>query len=358
MYRTRFSFRHFVVDDVNNLTVDQLPADIDLVTASFPCIDLSLAGNRAGLAGEHSGTVWPFLKLLENVTGFLSSRGGKDLAEVCRFLAKLGYAIDLAVVDARWFTPQSRPRLFAMAVRKEDAANQWPLSAGAPPSRVRPRSVRDFQQANPGLPFVELPLPEPPRQAPSKLSSILEDLSADDERWWPDEQTTVLLHNMAPRHRQRVAGLLDGRRDGVATLYRRRHDRTVGEVRDDEIAGCLRTPQGGSSVQFLVDCRGGKPRIRPLTGREYARLQGAEHFPFTLATGKPAWDSETRCAHRPCAGWRNTRSGMFLEQLCGEIRKWPCLSKRLRMPPAECLLRMSGLGLCAQGGVSYRRASH
>ena len=57
MYRTRFGFRHFVVDDVNNLTVDQLPADIDLVTASFPCIDLSLAGNRAGLAGEHSGTV-------------------------------------------------------------------------------------------------------------------------------------------------------------------------------------------------------------------------------------------------------------------------------------------------------------
>ena len=295
MYRTRFGFRHFVVDDVNNLTVDQLPADIDLVTASFPCIDLSLAGNRAGLAGEHSGTVWPFLKLLaarcrcaaapaavllENVTGFLSSRGGKDLAEVCRFLAKLGYAIDLAVVDARWFTPQSRPRLFAMAVRREDAASRWPLSAGAP-SRVRPRRVRDFQQANPGLPFVELPLPEPPSRAPNRLSSILEDLSADDERWWPDEQTKVLLHNMAPRHRQRVAGLLDGQRDGVATLYRRRrHDRTVGEVRDDEIAGCLRTPQGGSSVQFLVDCRGGKPRIRPLTGREYARLQGAEQFPI------------------------------------------------------------------------------
>ena len=64
MYRTRFGFRHFVVDEVNNLTVDQLPADIDLVTASFPCIDLSLAGNRAGLVGEHSGTVWPFLKLL------------------------------------------------------------------------------------------------------------------------------------------------------------------------------------------------------------------------------------------------------------------------------------------------------
>ena len=90
MYRARFGLRHFAVDDVNNLTVDQLPADVDLFTASFPCVDLSLAGNRYGLAGVHSGTIWPFLKLLadrclfgnaptavllENVTGFLSSHG-------------------------------------------------------------------------------------------------------------------------------------------------------------------------------------------------------------------------------------------------------------------------------------------
>ena len=340
MYHARFGFRHFVVDDVNNLTVDQLPADIDLATASFPCIDLSLAGNRAGLAGEHSGTVWPFLELLaarcrcaaapaavllENVTGFLSSHGGRDLAEVCRFLGKLGYAIDLAVVDARWFTPQSRPRLFAIAVRSDDAASQWPPAAGAP-SRLRPRSVRGFQQANPGLPFVELPLPEPPRQAPSRLSSILEDLSADDERWWPDEQTATLLRNMAPPHRRRVEKLLAGQRDGVATLYRRRrHSRTVGEVRDDEIAGCLRTPQGGSSVQFLVDCRGGKPRIRPLTGREYARLQGAGQFPihvgdrqarmgFGDAVCVPAvrWLASHAFGHvLGTAAWRDPQTALF-----------------------------------------------
>lgn len=340
MYRARFGFRHFVVDDVNNLTVDQLPADIDLATASFPCIDLSLAGNRAGLAGEHSGTVWPFLELLaahcqsaaapaavllENVTGFLSSHGGRDLAEVCRFLGKLGYAIDLAVVDARWFTPQSRPRLFAMAVRSDDAANQWP-PPGCAPSRLRPRGVRTFQQANPGLPFVELPLPEPPGQALGRLSSILEDLSADDERWWPDEQTATLLRNMAPPHRRRVEKLLAGQRDGVATLYRRRrHSRTVGEVRDDEIAGCLRTPQGGSSVQFLVDCRGGKPRIRPLTGREYARLQGAGQFPihvrdrqarmgFGDAVCVPAvrWLASHAFGHvLGTAAWRDPQTALF-----------------------------------------------
>ena len=64
MYRSRFGFRHFVTDDVNNLRLEHLPVKVDLATASFPCIDLSLAGNRAGLSGEHSGTVWPFLELL------------------------------------------------------------------------------------------------------------------------------------------------------------------------------------------------------------------------------------------------------------------------------------------------------
>lgn len=74
-----------------------------------------------------------------------------------------------------------------------------------------------------------------------------------------------------------------GRRGGAAAMYRRRRrKRTVGEVRGDEIAGCLRTPQGGSSVQFLVDCRSGAARIRPLTGVEYARLQGAGSFPVNV----------------------------------------------------------------------------
>lgn len=298
MYGARFGFRHLVVDDVNNLTVNQLPADVDLVTASFPCIDLSLAGNRAGLAGKHSGTIWPFLELLsarrrsggapaavllENVTGFLSSHGGRDLAEVCRFLATLGYAIDLAVVDACWFTPQSRPRLFVLGVRTHDVPACWPQPVGGP-SRLRPGNVRRFQIAHQDLPFVELPLPEPPWQAQNRLSAILEALGADDERWWPSAQTAALLHGMAPLHRRRVDELLAGRRNGVATMYRRcRGGRTVGEVRSDEIAGCLRTSQGGSSVQFLIDCRSGNVRIRPLTGREYACLQGADGFPIHVA---------------------------------------------------------------------------
>ena len=117
-----------MVDDINNLSFNDLPDDLDLLTASFPCIDLSLAGNRRGLAGQHSGTIWPFLDLtadivgngtppkallLENVTGFVTSHSGSDLEQVCE---RIGYLLDLIVVDAKWFTPQSRPRLFVVAL--------------------------------------------------------------------------------------------------------------------------------------------------------------------------------------------------------------------------------------------------
>ena len=296
MYRRRFGGEHFLLGDIHDLGVGDLPPGLDLVTASFPCIDLSLAGNRAGLAGQHSGTIWPFLDivtalciqrrppaavLLENVTGFLTSRGGADLADVCRRLAAVDYVIDVLSVDARWFRPQSRPRLF-VAARQREQGSPWRQS-GSQPSRLRPAAIRRFEAAHPDLPFVDLPLPAPPAEAPGTLVAVLEDLPPDDERWWPEDRVVALVADMAPQNRRRVDELLAGERDGVATMFRRRrHGRTVGELRPDRLAGCLRTPQGGSSVQFLVDCRSETPRIRPLTGREYARLQGADSFPIEV----------------------------------------------------------------------------
>ena len=67
MYADRFGTDHLRVDDIKNLTLSNVPDNLDLLTASFPCIDLSLAGNRRGLAGEHSGTVWPFLDLVADI---------------------------------------------------------------------------------------------------------------------------------------------------------------------------------------------------------------------------------------------------------------------------------------------------
>lgn len=116
---------HFVLDDVHKVDASKIPS-VELVTASFPCTDLSLAGGRRGIHAGESSAFWGFrdvlaqmktkpkLVLLENVTGFLSSSGGRDFEQAMRSLNALGYGVDPFILNARWFVPQSRPRLFVV----------------------------------------------------------------------------------------------------------------------------------------------------------------------------------------------------------------------------------------------------
>ena len=64
MYRDRFGHSDLSVADVHDISAVDIPAEIDLFTASFPCVDLSLAGNRQGIDGADSGAFWPFMNLL------------------------------------------------------------------------------------------------------------------------------------------------------------------------------------------------------------------------------------------------------------------------------------------------------
>lgn len=99
-----------------------------IITGGFPCQDLSVAGKRAGLAGERSGLFWEIRRLveetqtewfiLENVPGLLSSNGGKDFGIVLREMADLGYSIGWRVLDAQYFgVPQRRRRVFIVGSR-------------------------------------------------------------------------------------------------------------------------------------------------------------------------------------------------------------------------------------------------
>lgn len=98
-------------------------AAIDLLAGGFPCQDLSVAGKRAGLAGNRSGLFFEFARiiqtirprwvLLENVPGLLSSNDGRDMGVVVGTLADLGYGWAYRVLDARYFgVPQRRRRVF------------------------------------------------------------------------------------------------------------------------------------------------------------------------------------------------------------------------------------------------------
>jgi DNA (cytosine-5)-methyltransferase 1 len=92
-YVVNWGSEHLFVQDICSLETKDIPAVADLAWGSFPCQDLSLAGDGAGLEGKRSGTFWAFWKLmcdlqtegrkpkiiaLENVFGALTSRGGKD----------------------------------------------------------------------------------------------------------------------------------------------------------------------------------------------------------------------------------------------------------------------------------------
>lgn len=99
----------------------------DLVCGGFPCQDLSVAGKRAGLAGERSGLFWDALAfathvkarwiVLENVPGLLTSNQGRDFGVVVTALADAGYDhVEWRVLDSQFFgVPQRRRRVFVVA---------------------------------------------------------------------------------------------------------------------------------------------------------------------------------------------------------------------------------------------------
>jgi DNA (cytosine-5)-methyltransferase 1 len=289
-YRSYFGAGPYVVADVASLKPTDLPGTPVLVWASFPCQDLSLAGNGAGLAGERSGTFRPFWKLvrglvregrgprivvLENVTGTLTSHGGRDFTAIAGTLMREGYRVGALVIDAVQFVPQSRPRLFIIAVGN-DVAPPARIVASEGSGAWHTESLwRAYEQLPAGVKreWVWWNLPSPHQQTPS-LTRLIED-PPTGTAWHTVRQTNHILGLMAPLHREKVreAKLLGSRAIGM--VYRRTRLRTQrAEVRFDDVSGCLRTPAGGSSRQTMLIVEGRRIRSRLLSPREAARLMG------------------------------------------------------------------------------------
>lgn len=302
MYQGHFgdADTHFDLTDIHDVSGRQLP-DAFLATASFPCTDLSLAGKGRGLRGRQSSAFFgltdilremgerrPPLVLLENVMAFLTSHGGRDFETAVRTLNELGYCVDVFAVDAKSFVPQSRPRLFVVGSAVNHAEPQGPL--GQPWSeRLRPKNVAKFIDNHPHLQWSLRPLPEPPLQANKRLDDVLEDLPADAPEWWSEERAQYLYNQMSDRHRKVVDTWLDLEQWSYGTVFRRVRKqsdgskRSMGELRWDGIAGCLRTPKGGSGRQIVVKAGHHKFSARLLTPRECARLMGADDYRITVS---------------------------------------------------------------------------
>lgn len=289
MYAAQFpdAEEHFVLEDAHRLKGGDVPS-VTLATASFPCTDLSLAGARRGLAGAQSGAFWAFtrvleqmkarrppLVLLENVPGFLTSRGGADFLAAMRELNALGYAVDAFQIDAARFVPQSRARLFVVGRQGGDGSAPPDTTAGDP---SRPPALRRFIASHPEIRWSLHPLPPPPERSLT-LPDILEDLPDDAPEWWSAERAAYLLSQMSPAHRRVADDMIRGNEWRFGTVFRRvRNGKSMAELRVDGLAGCLRTPKGGSGRQILFAAGRGRYRARLLTPRECARLMGADDF--------------------------------------------------------------------------------
>ena len=286
--------------DVAELKTADLPGIADLAWASFPCQDLSLAGNGAGLGGRQSGTFWPFWRLmvalgkegrapavviLENVCGTLTSREGADFAAISKALVGAGYQFGALVIDAVHFLPQSRPRLFVIAVRAggsipPDLKLSEPGRAWHTPALLR---AHDRLSATERACWLWWHLPVPATRN-MELANMIEDRPTCVE-WNTPAETARLLGMMSRVNLEKVTRAREAKRLMIGTIYKRTRTNEDGvrtqraEVRFDGVAGCLRTPMGGSSRQTILLVEGNKTRSRLLSQREAARLMGIpDHY--------------------------------------------------------------------------------
>ncbi|MFZ2235617.1 MAG: DNA cytosine methyltransferase [Dokdonella sp.] len=300
-YAANWGRDHIVCEDVAKLSTADLPGRADLAWASFPCQDLSLAGSRRGLGtsgskvATRSGTFWPFWSLitklkeqnrspklivLENVYGALTSNGGSDFSMICSTLSQAGYIHGAMLVDAARFVPQSRQRVFFIAVHP-DLTIPSELFSDKPSVAWHPKAMTD---AYAGL-AADVKKnwrwwnPREPEIRSANFSDFIEENPSGVD-WNSEQQTKKLLDMMSEVNRQKVsAAALKGKKI-VGGVYKRTRigvdgiKRQRAEVRFDDLAGCLRTPSGGSSRQTILIVDGKSVRSRLLSPREAARLMG------------------------------------------------------------------------------------
>lgn len=258
------------------------------------------AGYRNGLNGKESGTFFAFSRLLndlkkegrqppvvmlENVQGLLTSNNGQDIIAVIDNFCKLGYCVDIIEINAKYFTPQSRPRIFifgifpeiaeSISIVKNHKRNYIEWEARIQSNKVlRPTKIIKVMIGNDEYNWCALNLPNI-IETNKELSFVIEEIGDDSNLWWSKDRCEHLFAQISETNKVKLESMMDSNEYSYGTVYRRmRNGKSMAELRNDGIAGCLRTPKGGSSKQILVRAGKGAFSVRLLTPRECARLQG------------------------------------------------------------------------------------
>ncbi len=293
-YRSNWGANEIVEGDIHDLDISKIPSRADLAWASFPCQDLSLAGNGKGLNGERSGAFWGFwdiiqkLKLerrapsvlvIENVIGALTSNKGRDFSELCRALKLLGYRFGAMVIDASLFLPQSRPRLFIVAIQHGVTLYEELLGETQQPEWTSVALNRAWESLSPDLKkewiWWRLPVPE---KRNSRLIDLIE-IEPIGVDWHTPNETARVIAMMSDTNLAKLDAAKKIGKRTIGTIYKRMRDEggercQRAELRFDDVAGCLRTPGGGSSRQIIIEVNGLDVKTRLISSREAARLMG------------------------------------------------------------------------------------
>ena len=266
----------FHLGSIENICGKNVPNAL-LSWGSFPCQDLSLAGNMGGLSSSRSGLVWHWLRVMdelkektplavaENVVGLVSVTKGEHYRTLHKALVERGYKVGAVVLDASHWVPQSRKRIFVIAVD-----NRIPTDRFETYQPIWCHSEAIIRTANGLENWVWWNLPKP-KDRKNKLDDMI-DFNAPCDG---PEKREHLLNLIPEKHREKMTTAVRNGQKIFPGYKRMRHGRQVLELRFDGLAGCLRTPQGGSSRQFLVVEENGSIKTRLLTVKEAAALMGA-----------------------------------------------------------------------------------
>lgn len=233
-------------DDVSTLTgehiLEHAPV-IDVVAWGSPCQDLSVAGKRAGLEleggrsnlfyegiriirelREASNGKYPRISIWENVYGALNSNRGVDFGVILDEMAKAGaMVIEWTVLDAQYWVPQRRKRVFVVAIFDSATAERCPnpllpvsesVSGDTKKGKQTGQAITAGATAGFGEPFVKVV------RSGARLPDG--DLPADV---WRGEQTAPTLNSFDMGDTRAVVAiveqpmLIDGRRPDDVRVY-------------------------------------------------------------------------------------------------------------------------------------------
>lgn len=130
----------FNSNDIFNIKGEELP-DFDILCAGFPCQPFSIAGKKQGFSDER-GTVFykieeiiefknPKVVFLENVRNLITHNKKKTMNYIVNSLESLGYNVFYNILDSSYYgVPQSRPRIYILAFRKDLNVHEFNFSEG------------------------------------------------------------------------------------------------------------------------------------------------------------------------------------------------------------------------------------